>query len=61
VSKFSGDSSEDFDAWLADYYEATTNCGWTDDLRAKWFSWFLAGTAKHTWQRTLSREDKIVE
>jgi len=35
-----------------------TDCGWTDALRARWFSWFLAGAAKHIWQCTLNREDK---
>ena len=27
-------------------------------MRAQWFSWFLTGSAKSTWQRTLNREDK---
>ena len=58
VSKFSGDGKEDFEVWLADYCEATGDCGWTDQLRARWFSWFLVGAAKLTWQRTLSGEDK---
>ena len=58
VTKFTGDGKEDFEVWLADYYEATGDCGWTDQLRARWFSWFLAGAAKHTWQRTLTAEDK---
>jgi len=58
VAKFSGELSEDFDIWLADYCKATTDCGWTDALRARWFSWFLAGTAKHIWKHTLRREDK---
>ena len=58
ISKFSGESKEDFEVWLADYCEATGDCGWTDELRARWFSWFLSGAAKHTWQRTLSKEDK---
>ena len=42
---------------LADYCEAMTDCGWSDDLKARWFSWFLAGAAKHIWQCTLSGED----
>ena len=50
VTKFTGDGKEDFEVWLADHYEATGNCGWIDQLRARWFSWFLAGAAKHTWQ-----------
>ena len=32
--------------------------GWNDQLRARWFAWFLAGPAKSTWQRTLTSEDK---
>ena len=58
VNKFAGDGKEDFEVWLADYCEATKDCGWTDQLRAHWFSWFLTGAAKHTWQRTLNAEDK---
>jgi len=58
VNKFSGESKEDFEMWLADYCEATGDCGWSDDLRVRWFSWFLSGVAKHTWQRTLSKEDR---
>ena len=58
VSKFSGDGKEDFEVWLADYCEATGDCEWTDQLRARWFSWFLVGETKLTWQRTLSGEDK---
>ena len=58
MAKTSGEFTEVFDVWLADHYEATTDCGWSDDLRARWFSWFLGGAAKHTWQCTLSREDK---
>ena len=27
-------------------------------MRAQWFSWFLTGSAKSTWQMTLSREEK---
>ena len=34
------------------------DCGWTDELRARWFSWFLTASAKNTWQRTLAKEDK---
>ena len=58
VNKFAGDGKEDFEVWLADYCEATEDCGWTDQLRARWFSWFLTGAAKHAWQRTLNAEDK---
>ena len=56
ISKFAGDS-RDFEIWLADYCEAMGDCCWTDKLKARWFSWFLTSLAKHTWQRTLSRED----
>ena len=58
ISKFVGNSREDFEVWLAGNCEATGDCGWTDELKVQWFSWFLAGSAKHTWQRTLNREDK---
>jgi len=59
VDKFSGDSKEvDFDVWLEDFLEATNDCGWNDADRAKWFSWFLAGPAKSTWQRTLKSTHK---
>ena len=47
VDKFSGKSDEnDFEVWLVDFTEATTDCSWTDDER---FSWFLSGSAKVTW------------
>ena len=59
VDKFSGKSDEnDFEVWLVDFTEATTDCKWTDGERARWFSWFLAGSAKVTWQRTVKSEDK---
>ena len=59
VDKFSGKSDEnDFEVWLMDFTEATTDCKWTDGERAQWFSWFLAGSAKVTWQRTVKSEDK---
>ena len=40
------------------YVEATRDCGWDDEQRSHWFSWFITGPAKLTWQRTLSTEDK---
>jgi len=46
--KFSGESKEDFEVWLADYCEATGDCGWSDESWTRWFAWFLSGTAKHT-------------
>ena len=60
VEKFSGKRAEDgtFEVWLDDFEEATTDCGWTDDMRARWFSWFVSGPAKATWQRTLTTEQK---
>ena len=59
VDKFSGKSDEnDFEVWLVDFTEATTDCKWTDGERAQWFSWFLAGSAKVTWQRSVKSEDK---
>jgi len=59
LEKFSGRTGDnDFEVWVEDFKEATADCGWNDQLRARWFSWFLAGPAKSTWQRTLTREDK---
>ena len=41
VDKLSGKSSEnDFEVWLVDFIEATTDCMWTDDDRTHWFSRF---------------------
>ena len=59
VDKFSGNSKEgDFEDWLDDFVEATNNCCSSDADRARWFSWFLTGPAKSTWQRTLKSEQK---
>ena len=59
VDKFSGrQGDDDFEIWLVDFREATEHCGWQDKQRAKWFSWFLSGPAKATWQRTLKDSDK---
>ena len=59
LEKFSGKSGEgDFEIWLDDYLEATQDCGWSDEHRAHWFSWFMTGPAKVTWQRTLTTEEK---
>ena len=47
IDKFSGkDKNDDFEVWVEDYKEATADCGWTNDQRARWFSWFLSGPAK---------------
>ena len=59
LDKFSGcQGDDDFEIWLVDFREATEHCGWQDKQRAKWFSWFLSGPAKATWQRTLKDSDK---
>ena len=59
LDKFTGKSGEgDFEIWLEDYVEATRDCGWDDEQRSHWFSWFITGPAKLTWQHTLSAEDK---
>ena len=51
VGRFTGKcGDEDFEVWLADFHEATADCKWTDKQRAQWFSWFLSGAAKSTWQ-----------
>ena len=44
--------------WVEDYEEASNDCGWNDRERARWFSWFITGPAKATWQRTLKQTDK---
>ena len=56
--EFSGRQAEDdvFKVWLDDFGEATTDCGWTDNMRAMWF-WFVSGPAKAIWQRTLTTEE----
>ena len=60
IDKFAGKSDEnDFEVWLVDFTEATNDCMWTDVDRARWFSWFLAGSSKVTWQRTVKPKDKI--
>ena len=48
VEKFSGKRAEDgtFEVWLDDFEEATTDCGWTDNMKARWFSWFVSGPAR---------------
>ena len=49
VEKFSGRSGEnDFEVWMLDFIEATEDCGWSDEQRARWFSWFLSGPTKAT-------------
>jgi len=59
VDKFSGRQAEDnFEVWLQDYVEATEDCGWDDQKCARWFSWFLSGPAKATWQQTMSVQHK---
>ena len=59
IDKFAGKSDEnDFEVWLVDFTEATNDCMWTDVERARWFSWFLAGSAKVSWQQTIKPEDK---
>ena len=58
VGKFSGRKGDkDFSLWLTDYEEATDNLNWSDEIRVKWFSWFLAGPAKATWH-TLTTEER---
>ena len=58
VGKFSGRrGDDDFSLWLTDYEEATEDFSWNDEVRVKWFSWFVEGPAKATWQRTLTHEE----
>ena len=55
LDKFTGKSVEgDFEAWLEDCVEATRDYGWNNEQRSHWFSWFITGPAKLTWQHTLS-------
>lgn len=59
VSKFSGSGGDsDFALWVEDFEEASTDCGWSDAQRARWFSWFIAGPAKNTWRRSLTETDR---
>ena len=59
IQNFSGKRGEDdFQLWLEDYEEASNDCHWDDQDRARWFSWFITGPAKATWQRTLKKTDK---
>ena len=59
VKCFSGKKGEDdFQLWLEDYEEASSDCQWSDKDRARWFSWFIEGPAKVTWQRTLKSTEK---
>jgi len=59
VSKFSGGKAADnFEVWLEDYVEATGNCGWSDQQRAQWFSWFLTGPTKSIWMHSMRSTDK---
>ena len=59
IDKFSGKGgNDDFEVWVEDYKEATTDRGWTDEQRARWFLWFLSSPAKATWQQSLKDTDK---
>ena len=59
IDKFSGKrGDDDFEIWLLDFTEATNDCGWSNQQRARWFSWFLTGPAKATWQHTVKERDK---
>jgi len=59
ISKFSCDKvADNFEVWLEDYVEATGDYGLTDQHRAQWFSWFLAGPAKSTWLYSMKSTDK---
>ena len=59
VQPFSGKRGEDdFLLWLEDFEEVLADCQWNNQERARWFTWFITGPAKATWQRTLKAEDK---
>ena len=40
MKKFSGKRAKDdtFEVWLDDFEEPITDCGWTDDMKSRWFS-----------------------
>lgn len=60
VRKFNGKRGDnDFCIWLADFEEASEDRKWTNDLRAKWFSWFVDGLAKATY--TDCRRENVME
>ena len=59
VKCFSGKTGQDdFQLWLEDYEEASSDYKWSDKDRARWFSWFIEGPSKVTWQRTLKSTEK---
>jgi len=59
VEKFSGRTGDcNFELWLKDFEEASKDCGWSDKQWAQWFSWFITGPAKTTWQRKLKTAEK---
>ena len=59
VPKFSGSGGDsDFASWVEDFEEASTDCGWSNTQRVRWFSWFIAGPAKTTWRRALTETDR---
>ena len=59
VDKFTGKQADDyFELWLTDFEEATTAYEWSNEQKSGWFSWFIGGPAKATWQRTLTVEQK---
>ena len=58
VKYFSDKRGEDFQLWLEDYKEASYDYQWKENDWAGWFSWFIEGTAKITWQRTLKSAEK---
>ena len=59
VKCFTGKRGEDdFQWWVEDYEEVSKDYRWSDQDQARWFSWFVSGPAKLTWQRTLKESDK---
>ena len=49
---------DDFQLWLENYEEASNDYQWKDNDQARWFSWFIEGPTKVTWQRTLKSTEK---
>jgi len=59
VEKFSGKTGDcDFKLWLEDFEVVSKDCGWSDKQQTQWFSWFITGPAKTTWQQTLKTAEK---
>ena len=57
VKCFSGKKGDDFQLWLEDYEEASSDINLVIKIKLC-FSWFIEALAKVTWQRTLKSTEK---